>query len=168
MPIALDVDWPAIQSAVESGKLLAEVSRMFGVSYGAIKKRAFREKWLSPSLVTNARKKHLALSPPVPKPDTLAILAAESPEMLRNHHTERTRRILNKVWGQVEACPPTVDSIGDLEKVDKMTRLNEGMSTGEPQAVMQVLLGAQTDLRSSQAEVVELEDCGEIGEGEAD
>ena len=162
---SLAVNWNEVRSLAESGKLLKEVADLFEISYEAVKKRAAREKWLSPSAVQAAVKRHALLSPIVPMGSKLAEIVANEPEKLRNHHTERTRRILNAMWKQVELSPPPIETVGDMEKADKMTRLNEGMTTGEPQAVMQVLLGSQSDIGPSHvSQCVEVEDVGEFGE----
>ena len=168
---ALSVNWTEVRSVAESGKLLKQVAELFSISEESVRQRARREKWLTHSAVTMAQKRQASLSRIVTQGPSAIEIAAKDPETLRNHHTERTRRILNKIWASVEAAPPSIETMADMEKADKMTRLNEGMTTGDAQPAVQLLFTGGSDLAPVQdamevGQVVEDEAIGEWSDGE--
>ena len=51
MPKALDVPWDEIRKVVEKGTSLVDVSKMFNISYHAIRMRSARGKWNTPNRI---------------------------------------------------------------------------------------------------------------------
>lgn len=51
MPKALNVPWDEIRKVVEKGTSLVDVSKMFGISYHAIRMRSARGKWNTPNRI---------------------------------------------------------------------------------------------------------------------
>lgn len=51
MPKALNVPWDEIQKVVEKGTSLADVAKMFNISYHAVRMRSCRQKWNTPKRI---------------------------------------------------------------------------------------------------------------------
>jgi len=147
---SLDVDYAEARKVAESGVQLKELAATLDVPYATLRQRAHREGWYTKAKVDKIVAGKIpplpGMSPIVTKRPNSLEITAEMVKRRQDSHTALLERVTKKIWKRVEEAPPDVESIGDLEKLQKVTRLNLGMSTGEAQQAVQVLIGGQTDM----------------------
>lgn len=153
--VAMPTDWEAMRGVVEAGVMnLYEASKRFGVAFDTAKKQAKRKGWVTPARIQAKMNELKAcppkLSPSMEKGGKIVQIAAETLVDHQKEHTATVRRIMAKVWRATEKAPPAIETMADMEKADKITRLNEGMNTGEAQAQVQLLFSSSHDLGSMQ------------------
>jgi len=151
---------------------LYAAAQRFNLPFDTVKKQAKRNGWVTPQRIQRKVEELRAaqgLSPKtslrVEKGAKTVQIAAETLLSKQEQHRVIVQQVTEKMWQKVAKAPPSVETVNDLEKLQKVTRLNLDMTTGEPQAVMQVLLGSQSDIGPSHvSQCVEVEDVGEFGE----
>jgi hypothetical protein len=159
--------WREIKTVAETGMPLPEVARKFDVSYDMVRKRAHRESWLTLARVESLREKQIKVSSSSRIVPRASEVVASTLEERQNHHREKMHKITSlltdKAVEAVEEGRLAVTDLSELEKLQKMARLNLDMSTGETGPGVQILF---TGSEPSQAQVIDTDadviDCEDV------
>lgn len=127
MPKPLD-PWAACREAVALGVTLKQAAETYGLSYGAAKMRASREKWPKPSDLAPAPK------PGTPAPLPPVALASQSWAERGEQHREVVFKLAQQALAK--AKPRRLEEWADIERAARLADRAAGLD--KPQAAVNI------------------------------
>jgi hypothetical protein len=132
--------WAEIRTAYASGIGLREIARNMGIPEGTVLARAKREGWTREIQNAKALATREDVSPAVTTTEAVAISMQQRGE----RHVERMAGVSERGVDHVETMdgPEILNSVDEIEKLDKVARRTFGLSDGDVQgnAVVNIAL----------------------------
>ncbi len=163
MPLALDVDWSAVEKAAIAGMDYSQLSRSFGVPETAIRKRASRYSWPVAYKVGSKAVSQI----PVTKAKNEAISSTVTANLADIHATTATQLVnaAAKSLGAFAEKPAVVESWQDAATAYKVQRLAAGVDREGAEVKVNVAMFSELRAAPADQATASEPDCWEA-EGE--